>query len=258
LYARSNAAGTAFEPQRNLMTKTTDLDGGGSIAADDRGVYVAWHGNGADGEGGEAARRVWLGRSEDDGATFAGEVPVSDPKTGVCGCCALRMAAIPGGELHLLYRSATELKHRDIFALVSRDHGRTFTGERVHGWDINACPMTSMSIAATRGKILRAWETDGQVFFASTDSGSQPIAPSGAGDQPASRRKHPRLAIGRDGTILMVWTVGTSWAKGGALAWQSFDASGRPTSVNGTQAGVPVWSFTAALARRDGGFTILY
>src|SRR5687768_14232068 len=64
LYARSMVNGTnAFEPQRNLMTRTTDLDGGGSIAVDERGVYVAWHANGADGEGGEAARRVWLSRS---------------------------------------------------------------------------------------------------------------------------------------------------------------------------------------------------
>ena len=45
LYARSNPAGTAFDPQRNLIAITIDLDGGGSIAADDSGrVYVAWHG----------------------------------------------------------------------------------------------------------------------------------------------------------------------------------------------------------------------
>lgn len=257
LYARSNASGTAFEPQRNLMTRTTNLDGGGSIAADDRGVYVAWHGGPANGEGGEEARRVWIARSEDEGATFAAEEPVSDAKTGVCGCCAVRMASLPGGELHLLYRAATELKHRDIYSLVSSDRGRTFTSARVHPWDINACPMTSMSIAPARGKVWRAWETDGQVFFASTDS-AQPIAPPGAVDQAAARRKHPRLAINRDGAILLVWTEGTSWAKGGSLAWQAFDAEGRPSSINGTHAGVPVWSFSAAIPRRDGGFTVVY
>jgi hypothetical protein len=258
LYARSNLAGSVFEAQRNLMTRTTTLDGGGSIAVDDRAVYVGWHGEAADGGGGEMARRVWIARSEDDGATFAAEAPVSDVRTGVCGCCALRMAVAPGGELHLLYRSATDLKHRDIYALVSRDHGRTFAGGRVHGWDINACPMTSMSVAASRGKVLRAWETDSQVFFAADGAAGQPIAPPGAVDQLASRRKHPRLAIGRDGMILMVWAEGTSWAKGGALGWQVFDAEGRPTSAAGTQPGVPVWSFGTAIARRDGGFTILY
>jgi hypothetical protein len=34
LYTRLNEAGTAFEPQRNLMQFTTMLDGGGSIGAD--------------------------------------------------------------------------------------------------------------------------------------------------------------------------------------------------------------------------------
>src|SRR5262245_54234731 len=51
LYARSNASRTAFEPQRNLMTDTVDLDGGGSIAADQGGrVYVAWHGHATTGD----------------------------------------------------------------------------------------------------------------------------------------------------------------------------------------------------------------
>src|SRR6478752_3906905 len=44
LYTRLNDAGDGFEPQRNLMTATTTLDGGGSVAADARGnVYVIWH-----------------------------------------------------------------------------------------------------------------------------------------------------------------------------------------------------------------------
>src|SRR6266581_4116624 len=41
LYARLNDAGDGFEPQRNLITSATGLDGGGSVAADDAGnVYV--------------------------------------------------------------------------------------------------------------------------------------------------------------------------------------------------------------------------
>ena len=41
LYARSNAQRTAFEPQRNLMTHTYNLDGGGSLAAD-KNKAQAW------------------------------------------------------------------------------------------------------------------------------------------------------------------------------------------------------------------------
>ena len=147
LYARSNAAGTAFEAQRNLMSETTNLDGGGSIAADERGgVYVAWHANALSGEDGEDARRVWIARSADDGVTFGKERAVSDPATGVCGCCALRLVATAGGELQLLYRSATGKVHRDIYSMVSRDQAGTFESTRVQGWEIGACPMTSMSM----------------------------------------------------------------------------------------------------------------
>jgi DNA-binding beta-propeller fold protein YncE len=42
LYARLDDAGTAFEPQRNLIQVAAGLDGGGSVAADQAGnVYVA-------------------------------------------------------------------------------------------------------------------------------------------------------------------------------------------------------------------------
>jgi hypothetical protein len=258
LYARTNADASGFESQRNLISRTTHLDGGGSIAADQRGeVFVAWHGNPVDGEDGEAARRVWIARSRDDGATFAKEVAVSDPSTGVCGCCALRLAATPRGDLHLLYRSAVNMVNRDMYALVSRDQDLTFTSGRLHGWKIGACPMTSMSIA-TSGRPLRAWETDGQVYFNSADAGDPPQSPPLIPASDSSRRKHPRLAVNAQGTVLLAWTEGTSWGRGGSVAWQAFRADGHPTSVRGTQSGLPGWSFAAVLARRDGGFTVFY
>jgi hypothetical protein len=42
LYSRLNDAHTAFEPERNVMTRTFGLDGGGTIAADPVGnVYIS-------------------------------------------------------------------------------------------------------------------------------------------------------------------------------------------------------------------------
>lgn len=255
LYARSNAAGTVFEPQRNLMTATTNLDGGGSIAADGRRVYVAWHANGRDGAGGEQARRVWIAQSDDEGATFAPERPVSEPGTGVCGCCALRLFAAADGSLHLLYRSATNLTGRDVYALVSTDAGRTFRGGRLHAWKIAACPMTSMSAAGT-GPVVQAWETDGQVFFAR--AGGPPVVPAGPATGGTARRKHPRVAVNSEGMVMMAWTEGTSWGRGGALAWQAFDAQGRPAGPGGARPDVRAWSYAAVVARNDGGFTIIH
>jgi hypothetical protein len=58
--------------------------------------------------------------------------------------------------------------------------------------------------------------------------------------------------------MLLVWTEGTGWQRGGALAWQLFDKSGKPLDEKGRQDGVPVWSFGAAYAKEDGSFVVLY
>ena len=258
LYSRSDPGGTRFEPQRNLMTRTANLDGGGSIAAQGRHVFVAWHAHPADGEGGEEARRVWLSRSTDEGGSFSQEAPVSDPRTGVCGCCALRMFAPPAGGLELLYRSATDLVHRDIYSLAAPSSSETFVSRRLHEWEIGACPMSSMSIAAEEELVLRTWETNGEVFVESVAPGWPRQSPTGRPAADASRRKHPRVAVNRRGEALLVWTEGTSWARGGSVAWQAFDRDGKPTTARGVESGLPVWSFASAVARPDGGFTILY
>ena len=71
LYTRLDLKNRTFEPQRNVMQRTSALDGGGSIAADQAGnVYVAWHGHSEDSPVGESGRRVWVASSSDDGATF--------------------------------------------------------------------------------------------------------------------------------------------------------------------------------------------
>ena len=86
-------------------------------------VFVAWHGNALDGPEGEQARRVWLARSSDDGAYVLAEVAISPAETGTCGCCGLRIAA-SGRNVHVLYRAATRMVHRDIYALQSSDAGQ--------------------------------------------------------------------------------------------------------------------------------------
>jgi len=264
LYSRVNEGGDAFEPQFNVMHHSFGLDGGGSIAADRFGnVYVAWHGIGefeakGTGQEGEARREVWIAKSQDAGASFPAERKAWQRPTGACGCCGMKIFADSRGNVAALYRSATESVHRDIYLMTSTDQGRKFQGTLLHKWDVNACPMSSMDIAGN-GKILAgAWETGGQVYWARLDceghSASEPVAAPGDG----KGRKHPRLAVNQNGEILLVWTEGTGWQKGGSLAWQMYDPSGRPTAIRGQQPGIPTWSFAAAIARKDNGFSILY
>src|SRR5262245_12142453 len=257
LYARSNPDATAFEPQRRLTRRTFGVDGGGSIAADTDGrVFAAWHALAVGGAQGEDNRRVWLARSTDDGATFGDEELAWREPTGACGCCGLRLFT-SSSNLYLLYRSATSLTHRDIYVLESRDHGESFRGSRVQPWEINACPMTSMSLTTAASGVLGAWETVGQVYFGAIDSTAPAIASPVAAPGEPGTRKHPRIAADAHGQKLLVWTEGTAWARGGSLAWQSFDRDSKPSGPRGTAAGIPVWSFAAAIARPDGGFAIV-
>jgi len=100
LYSRSNPEGTAFEPQRNRMARTSVLDGGGSVAADESGnVYVTWHGSAEDAPPGEIGRQLYLARSTDDGQTFAPERAIREESTGVCPCCGVTSLRGANGEL---------------------------------------------------------------------------------------------------------------------------------------------------------------
>jgi hypothetical protein len=258
LYTRSNADGTAFEPQRNVMRASYDLDGGGSLTVDpNRRIYVVWHANGTADAPGEAHRRVWIAQSTDEGATFEAEKPAQADRTGVCGCCGLSALAAPEG-LAVLYRSVAAMSKRDTSLLFSRDGARTFHGSPVQEWNISACPMSSMSLAAATGRVLGAWETAGQVYFGRIDTARATLGAAIAAPGEREERKHPRLAAAADGRTLLAWTKGTGWARGGSLAWQVFDADGRPTSATGSAQGVPAWSFGAAAVTKDGRFLLFY
>jgi hypothetical protein len=259
LYTRSNADRTAFEPQRNLMRQTSELDGGGSLAADDAGnVYLAWHGRTEQSRKGEMGRRMWIAKSTDDGATFSAEAPAFDKETGACGCCGTQALADKRGTVYVLYRAATDSVGRDMYLLTSRDRGARFEGANIHPWRFNACPMSSESLFEDQSGVLAAWETEQRVYFARIDPEtgkiSRPISPPGGGG-----RKHPSVASNSKGETILAWTEGTGWQKGGALAWQVFDRSGRPTETKGrVEAGIPVWGLPTLVARPDGSFLIIH
>ena len=258
LYTRLNDAGDAFEPERNVLQSAAGLDGGGSVAADEKGhVCVVWHAP-EPGVRGEDKRRVWIARSDDEGKTFAPEKPAFAEPTGACGCCGMRALADEQGEIYVLYRSAKEQVHRDIYLLTSGDHGADFQGVDLHPWQISTCPMSSMALTRSAAGVLAAWETDGQVYWTRIEPATGKRAPPVSAPGSTGKRKHPVVAANKEGETILGWTEGMDWNQGGSLAWQVFDKQGKPTAERGSARGVPVWSLVAVFARPDGGFTILY
>ncbi len=256
LYTRMNDSHTAFEPQRNLMMHTFGLDGGGTIAADLSGdVYVGWHAKTAGARAGEAGREVWMAKSTDDGKTFSAERAATAEATGACGCCGMAMYSDMKGNVYALYRSATQDVHRDIYLLSSLDKGKDFSDRKLQAWNNNACPMSSMSFSEANGKVNAAWENGGQVYFENVANAlaAEPISAPGA----SKSHKHPRLASASNGETLLVWTEGTGWGRGGTVAWQTYNAAESPINNPATRAGLPAWSFAAAVATR-GSFLIIY
>jgi hypothetical protein len=90
------------------------------------------------------------------------------------------------------------------------------------------------------------------------DPASHKLSPPTAAPGDGNNRKHPAVAASANGQMLLVWTEGTGWSKGGSLGWQLFDNSGRPSGVQGHAPGIPVWGLPSAFADDQGNFTIVY
>ena len=250
-YTRLNDNGTAFEPERNVIANAYGLDGGGTLAADDQGnVYVFWHAP-MPGTQGEQNRRVWVAKSTDDGKTFDPEHMAFDKPIGACGCCGMKAYAFEG-TLYVLFRSADQVVNRDIWLLTSSDGGKTFKGSDVSHWNIGACVMSSESLVATAKGMLAAWETEKQVYFGRVlEHGVDDIH---AAPGTPKNRKYPVLAVNTKGDTLFAWTEGTAWKKGGPIEWQLL-----PSGTTGKAEGdMPPFSLTAAFAKPNGDFVIVY
>jgi hypothetical protein len=257
-YARLDDGETAFETQRNLLPNAINIDGGGAVAADSRGhVYVVAHAN-APAEREEGKRHVWLVRSLNDGRTFEPERTIFDQPTGACGCCGLGAFADRAGRLFVLFRSAVDVVHRDMYLLMSLDAGVRTVGTKIDEWNVGMCVMSTQAFAEGASRVYAAWETKGQIYWGAVDpeSGSISRVREAPGDD--RTKKHPALAVNARGEILLAWTEATAWNKGGAAAWQLFDAAGQPSGEAGRADGVPVWGLVSAFSGPDGDFTLVY
>lgn len=270
LYTRLKPDGSAFEEERNLIQQAVGLDGGGTVAADARGnVWVAWHAGGKAGAhgaghgGGETERAVYIAYSHDDGKSFTTETRAVEKELGACACCGMSGAAGGKAGVYFFYRAAADAGNRPMTLLMGQE--RTFGALKMENWAVNQCPMSSSVVVTDEKQVLLAWETAGQVKWQrmpawwlagrlNNESGVM-IAPPGT----PGNRKHPALAMGKDGRVLLAWAEGTGWNKGGTVAWQIFDKDGKPEEkMTGRAPGLPVWGLLGAVTTGKGEFVIFH
>jgi hypothetical protein len=257
LYARSKKAGGGFEEERNLVHHASGLDGGGAIAADGHGkVSVFWHASA--GREGEDRRRVWRTTSTDDGGHFAPETTVWQEPTGACGCCGMAAAADVSGRLYLLYRTARGLTQRDMVLLTAENPNSPFRGQVLEKWQIQACPLSTSSIFVGGKTVAVAWQTKDQVAAARIDPTTHKASPLIKAPGRGQPRKHPAVAVAGDGRMILVWTEGMGWRRGGTLHWQVFDPEGKASGPPGHTGGVVAWNRPAVVVDKQGTFTIFY
>lgn len=243
---------SSFEKQRNLLNKPLYIDGGGSVAADDKGnVFVFWHAW-ADGKS-EEDGRIFVAQSQDNGQTFLPARAIDNPASGTCACCSMKSMIDGNGCLRVLYRAARGGTERDTVMLSSIDGGKSFQSKVVQTWKGNSCPMTMFSFGSVGKNTLAAWESPGKVNISSVSGPSQfPRI------QVGKSSKYPTLALSSGGEVLLSWIEKEAWNKAGQARWQTFDAKGKASSKVMSKNGIDVWSFTAALPRANGGFLLLY
>jgi hypothetical protein len=239
-----------FTAQRTLNAGTIHLDGGASVAADDKGgVFVVWHAAAPDGKS-EADRRVYLCRSTDHGKTFTDAAPVKGAPPGVCSCCSLKAGVGGDGALRVVYRNVHGAKNRDMTLLESTDAGASFTMSELDSWQIAACPMSSAAMLAHGKESLWAWEEERHIGTRLSAANTAKIAVPGG--------RHPTLAANARGETLVAWSTGTAWQKGGRFGWALLSPKADVLHRKDAAGDLPVWGHTAAFADAAGDFVILH
>jgi hypothetical protein len=118
--------------------------------------------------------------------------------------------------------------------------------------------MSTMALVEGPTDVVAAWETDGQVYFARIKPGTTRFTKPQNAPGTGKGRKHPALAYSARGEMILAWTEGTGWQRGGALAWQVYDKAGKATAEKGRrESAIPVWGLPT-VAATDCRFTILH
>ena len=212
LFARSEGFGGPLEKP----ARVTDSDplaviysGYPSVVrAPDGSIYAAWL-DWRDSSNAETAA-VYLARSTDDGRTFGRNTRVA---SGVCPCCRPAVAALPSGEVVVVWRNVYAGNVRDMAAAASSDFGRSFRGPfrvAVDDWKIDGCPDSGAAVARVGSRLFVAWMTEGSPSHAGirltwSDDGGQTFAAPIVASGSVPDANYPVMAATPEGRVLLAF-----------------------------------------------------
>ncbi len=265
LYSRSKPSGEGFEPQKALGGTTRHLDGGASVAADGKGtVWVVWHAalpTAPAGGDDETHRAVFLSVSRDEGRSFDAPRRIDPPGMGVCACCALDAGIGPDGSGWVLVRGAAGKSQRGMQLLTAGAGALKFERRSLDSWDLNQCPLSTTRLGWAVGSPVAVWLSEGRIRLGQmgqtgrTNGGDRVRAVS----EPGRKANHLVVVpLEGSGSLVVAWTEGTAWQRGGDLAWRTVGADASQDSPVQRLPGVPVWGSVAAWREADGHVTVLY
>ena len=111
------------------------------------------------------------------------------------------------------------------------------------------------------GSPVAVWLSEGRIRLGQmgqtgrTNGGDRVRAVS----EPGRKANHPVVVpLEGSGSLVVAWTEGTAWQRGGDLAWRTVGADASQDSPVQRLPGVPVWGSVAAWREADGHVTVLY
>jgi hypothetical protein len=270
-YAEASAEGV---PEATVELGSPDgLCGTTAVAVDSAGsvhlFYVAAMSPAEEAPGKSPAQpgfRIWMRRSS-DGAPFEAAVPVDPLEDDVSSESAIAANVDAAtGTLYVLYRNAARAKPtgdvltRDVRLLFSEDAGRSFQSTRVENWRQQRDPRTVARLVQEPGTTLALWNSRGTILWTPIRRHVKKAQlPTEVKVDGGVVRTHPAGASGGD-EVLIAWLErprGKPEEPSRVVyrVWQRDLRIPIGDGVIGTSDGA---SAPAVLARKAGGFTILY
>jgi hypothetical protein len=164
-----------------------------------------------------------------------------------------------GGRLFALYRGASKQVNRGMYLIDASTDLSTWHDREIAPMKMGMCVMSTSAFFAPSRGLLAAWETSDHVFWSNFDPGDPDARNMHSVPESGHAQKHPAIAANADGLVLVSWTEGTGWNKGGSVCWALFDSTGHevPDSA-GRAKDLPPWDEPVNILRADGSFFLLY